>query len=476
MNADLSLLLPQLILGLTGLALVVADTFVARKRLLGYLGVAGVLLALLALVPLAGRQAELFQGAVVVDRFSVFFQVVILSIAGLVFLAGIEYVEARKASAGELYTLVTLSALGMLFMVSSLDLLTLYVALELMSISFYIMTGTLRGDAASAEGSIKFLLMGAANSAVLLFGISLLYGLTGTTYLPEIAARVQTAPLPRLAVAAMIFLVAGIGFKVAMVPFHMWVPDAYQGAPTPITGYLSVGSKAASFGLLTRLFVVGLPALVDQWSILFMLLAFASMTFANVTAIVQHNVKRMMAYSSIAQAGNVMVGLAVLQGSPQGMPALLYYLLAYGFFNMGAFAVISLVGAREGDNLDAFRGLARRSPWAAAAMVVFLLSLVGIPPTAGFFAKLVTVSAAMDAGVEWLAVALVVNSAISVPYYFGVIRNMYLEGEEGTLSPLRVPGPTGVAIALATVFTLAMGVFPARFWAWAEASRLVLFP
>ncbi|MBC7338995.1 MAG: NADH-quinone oxidoreductase subunit N, partial [Firmicutes bacterium] len=342
--------------------------------------------------------------------------------------------------------------LGMMLMVSSRDLLMIYLGLELVSLCSYVLAGYLKEDARSVEAAIKYFLTGAVASAVILFGISLLYGAAGSTSLDAIARAASgsvsagAASAGVLGYAALAFLVVGFGFKVAAAPLHMWAPDAYEGAPTPITAFFSVGPKAAAFAALLRVFFAGLGDLRPAWTPVFAVLAALSMFVGNLSALPQKNIKRMMAYSAIAHAGYILVGLAV--GTPMGSRAVAYYLLAYLFANLGAFAVIVAVSARvvsagpasgravpvsadpaRGEQIEDYTGLARRQPLLAWAMVIYFLSLIGIPPTAGFFGKFYLFSAALEQGQVWLALVIVVNSVISVGYYYGVVRQMFLVGE-----------------------------------------------
>lgn len=464
---NLSLLLPELVLVATGVALVLVDLFTERKRVLVSVGLAGVLLALAALIPGFGTSAPIWSDMIQVDSFAAFFKVVFLAVAALVLLVSLEYVERERIQAGEFYALLLFATLGMFLMASSLNLLTIYLGLELLALSSYALVGLLKRDARSVEASIKYFLIGAMTSAVLLFGISLIYGVTGTTQLPQVAAALAagTASQPVL-LAGMLFLLAGLAFKVAAFPFHMWAPDTYDGSPTPISAFLITGSEAAGFAALLRVFLVGLPGLADQWAWIFAVLAVLTMTYGNVTAIAQTGIKRLMAYSAIAQAGYVLVGLAVANG--QGAAAMLYYLLVYAFMTVGAFAVIILLSNHgEGEEISDFRGLGQRSPVFAWALVIYFLSLIGIPPTAGFFGKLGLFNAAIAADMTWLAVVMVINSVISAPYYFKVIRTMFLE-EADQPDLLRAPASLTWAMAITLAVTLTLGILPEQVFAWVQ--------
>ncbi|MEW6398090.1 MAG: NADH-quinone oxidoreductase subunit N [Bacillota bacterium] len=379
--------------------------------------------ALVALVPGLGTRAELWAGMLSLDPFAALFRGMFLAAGLLVALVSVDFLRQRAPARGEYWPLLLWGVLGMMLMASSRDLLMIYLGLELVSLCSYVLAGYLKEDARSVEAAIKYFLTGAVASAVLLFGISLLYGAAGSTSLDGIARAASGSVLGS---AALAFLVVGFGFKVAGAPLHMWAPDAYEGAPTPITAFFSVGPKAAAFAALLRVFFAGLGDLRPAWTPAFAVLAVLSMFVGNLSALPQKNIKRMMAYSAIAHAGYILVGLAV--GTPMGSRAVAYYLLAYLFANLGVFAVIVAVAAR-GEQIEDYTGLARRQPLLAWAMVIYFLSLIGIPPTAGFFGKFYLFSAALEQGEVWLALVIVVNSVISVGYYYGVVRQMFLASE-----------------------------------------------
>lgn len=454
----LALLLPELILCATGLGLVLLDLVTGRKRLIAFAGLIGTLAALAAVALQFGESAEIFGQMIRVDPFAHFFKLIFYSVAALVFLISPQYVEQRNIHAGEFYALVAFATLGAGLMASSLDLIAIYVSLEMLSLASYALTGMLKNDERSSEASIKFFLIGALSSAVTLYGASLIYGATGTTYLPDIAVAAGQSSQLTVLIGGMLFLVAGLGVKIAAVPFHMWAPDAYDGAPTPISAFLITASEAAGFATVARIFLVGLPALEVQWGILFALLALVTMTYGNVTAIAQTRVKRMLAYSAVAQAGYVLVGIAV--ATPAGIAGTLFYLLVYAFMTLGTFAiVIALANRVPSEEIEDFKGLAQRNPVAALALTIYLLSLIGFPPTAGFLGKFVLFRAAVSEGYAWLALAMVLNSVISVPYYYRIVRNMYLKESE---QPVRLAVPAGVGIALGVtlIATIALGIYP----------------
>lgn len=464
---NFSLLLPELVLVATGVLLVLVDLFTEQKRALVYVGLAGVIAALLALIPGFGGSASIWADTIQVDSLAGFFKIVFLAVAALALLVSLEYVERQQIQAGEFYALLIFATVGMFLMASSLNLLVIYLGLELLAVASYSLVGLLKQDSRSAEASIKYLLVSSATSAVFLFGVSLVYGITGSLYLPRVAEVLAAGAASQpVLLAGMVFLLAGLAFKVAAFPFHMWAPDTYEGSPTPISAFLITGAEAAGFAALLRVFLVGLPGLAGQWTTVFAVLSVLTMTYGNVTAISQTKIKRLMAYSAIAQAGYVLVGLAVATG--QATAAMLYYLLVYAFMTVGAFAVIILVSnAGAGEEISDFRGLSQRSPFFAWALVIYFLSLIGIPPTAGFFGKLNLFSAAIAADMTWLAVVMVINSVISAPYYFKVIRTMFLE-EAADAEPVRAPASLTWATAITLVVTIVLGLVPDQVFHWVQ--------
>ncbi len=380
----------------------------------------------------------------------------------------VKYLQVEDVRAGEYYFLILCATLGMMFMASGVDLITLFIGLETMAISFYILAGYLKPSQRSNEASVKYFLLGAFSLGILLYGMSILYGVTGSTNLGEISAALIAQDRSVALLLAVILLAAGMGFKIAAVPFHMWAPDVYEGAPTPVTAFLSVGSKAASFAMLFRIFFEGLPALAPDWQVVFAVLAVVTMTVGNVAAITQTNVKRMLAYSSIAQAGYVLIGFIV--ASPRGVTAALVYLGVYLFMQLGAFAVITMLRRRDvvGDELKDLSGLYARAPVAAIAMLLFMLSLGGIPPTAGFMGKFWIFGAAIEAGWVWLAVVGVLNSAISLYYYIRVVVFMWIK-EEVVGSDLSIQPAMAVTLIVAAVGTVLFGIYPQPLFEQAQA-------
>jgi NADH-quinone oxidoreductase subunit N len=468
--SDFYYILPEIVLTAGALLVLIADVMLPRgSRVLAWatLGVLGA--TLVSLVPFANVDVEVAAGLIAVDRFALFFKVVFLLSAAVTVLMSVRYLEIEGASPGEYYFLVLCSTLGMMIMAGGIDLITSFIGLETMAVSFYILAGFIKPNQRSNEAAVKYFLLGAFSLGILLYGMSLLYGLSGTTNLRAMAAVLGGQEQDPLLVLAVILIVAGLGFKIAAVPFHMWAPDVYEGAPTPITAFLSVGSKAASFAMLLRICLEGIPMMSADWRPLFEVLAIVTMTVGNLAALTQTNLKRMLAYSSIAHAGYLLMGLVA--GTPRGVSAMLIYLFVYAFMQLGAFAVIILMRRRDvvGDELKDFSGLHFRHPFAAFAMLLFMLSLGGIPPTAGFMGKFWLFGAAIEAGYVWLAVIGVLNSAVSLYYYIRVVVFMYLKKETTGSEPTLSPG-LAFTMAMAVVATIAFGVYPRQVFEAAEAS------
>ncbi|HSN75094.1 MAG TPA: NADH-quinone oxidoreductase subunit N [Anaerolineae bacterium] len=508
-------ILPQTIVIATALLVLIVDAAAGKERfdrqVLPWLSLLGLVLAGAAAFWLSLGEAQQFQNMAVADGYSLAFMLVILAAAALAVLLAQATVPHFSPQAGAYYALLLLSVAGMMFMGAALDLLVVFLALEILSLALYILVGFNRDEPRSAEASLKYFLLGAFASGFFLYGVALIYGATATTNLPAIAAalaggRDASAPSASMTTGAgalylyagTAMLLIGFGFKVAMAPFHMWTPDAYQGAPTPVTGFMSVATKAAAFAAFMRVFVLALPASQEQWSWAIAILAALTMTLGNLAALRQTSLKRMLAYSSIAHAGYALVGL--VPGTSQGVSAVLFYMVTYLFMNLGAFAVVTaLERLGENDVLNGhFAGLADRRPALAAAMAIFMFSLAGIPPFAGFFAKFFVFSAAMVDGWGWLVLIGVVNSVISAFYYLGITVQMYFrKGEEGqavaegaakgkkgkkgdaTAAPAAVvvSQPTGASLALSTrsislvvgiaaLGTVAVGLWPAPWTQW----------
>jgi NADH-quinone oxidoreductase subunit N len=472
---DFYYILPELVLTAGALLVLVADVLLpkAMRGALAWVTLLVIGATLVSLTPFSTTHAEVAHGLMAVDQFALFFDAVFLVAAAITVLMSVRYLEVEGASPGEYYFLILCATLGMMIMAGGIDLITIFVGLETMAVSFYILVGFIKPNQRSNEAAVKYFLLGAFSLGILLYGMSLMYGLSGTTNLRTMAVTfVGQERDPRL-VLAVILVVAGVGFKIAAVPFHMWAPDVYEGAPTPITAFLSVGSKAASFAMLLRIFLEGLPSMSADWRLLFEVLSIVTMTVGNVAAVTQTNIKRMLAYSSIAHAGYVLIG--VVAGTARGVTAMLIYLLIYSFMQLGAFAVIVFLRRKDvtGDELKDFSGLSVKHPFAAFAMLLFMLSLGGIPPTAGFMGKLWLFGAAIDAGYVWLAVIGVLNSAISLYYYIRIVVFMYLKKEAMGSEPGAGPSLT-LALAIAVAATIVLGVYPRLLFELAEASARTL--
>ncbi len=472
--SDFYYILPELVLTAGALLVLVVDVLVPRAgKTLAAVALAALAATLVALVPFSSTHVEVAHGLIAVDRFALFFKVVFLAAAALTVLMSVSYLEIEGASPGEYYFLILCATLGMMIMAGGIDLITIFIGLETMAVSFYVLVGFIKPNQRSNEAAVKYFLLGAFSLGILLYGMSLMYGLSGTTNLRVMATTfVGQERDPRL-VLAVILVVAGVGFKIAAVPFHMWAPDVYEGAPTPITAFLSVGSKAASFAMLLRIFLEGLPSMGADWRMLFEVLAVVTMTVGNLAALTQTNIKRMLAYSSIAHAGYLLIG--VVSGTPRGVTAMLIYLVVYAFMQLGAFAIVVLMRRRDviGDELKDFSGLNARHPLAAFAMLLFMLSLGGIPPTAGFMGKFWLFGAAIDAGYVWLAVIGVLNSAVSLYYYVRIVVFMYLKPQAAGSEPKESPA-LSLALAVTVVATLYFGMYPRLLFEVAESSARTL--
>lgn len=468
-------LLPEICLSVLALALLLLNFSVpeGNKGSIAGVAVAALVVAGLCMVPLWNHPVTTFAGSYAVDNFALFFKTVFLLAAGLAILHSGAYLRQEGSEHGEYYALLLFAVVGMMVMASGRDLMVIYVGLELMSITFYALVGLIRARLSSNEASLKYFLLGAFSSGFLLYGFSLLYGLTGTTSIPGIHTFLAANPAAVGAplVLAMVMVVIGLGFKLALAPLHFWAPDVYQGAPTPVTGFLSVGSKAAAFAAVLRIFGSGLAGQGALWTELFTGLAVLTMIVGNLLAIQQSDIKRMLAYSSIAHAGYAMVGVVV--GGVIGTSAVLFYMLGYAFMNLGVFGVITALNRTEGEasSLDNFRGLAKVHPGLAFIMFVLLFSLAGIPPTAGFFGKFYIFMGAVRAGLVWLAVIGMLNSAVSAYYYLRVIMIMYMSEPEGEAQILLSrPMTWGLAVSVLGVF--ALGLMPDTFLALARSSAV----
>ena len=473
-------LLPEMVLATVGMILLVVGALgrgVSNRAAEG-LAFVGLLVTVALVVWTQGRapQGEILAGMFALDRYAFFWKLLFLLATALTVLLSSQFVERGRYRSSEYYSLLLLATTGMMLMASGVNLLSIWISLELMALSSYILAGYFKRELKSNEAALKYFILGALSSGILLYGISLVYGATGTLGLAALAEQlpVALAESALLTSAGWLLLAIGLFFKVAAVPFHVWTPDVYVGAPTPVTGYLAVASKAASFAILVRIFYQGLTPLVVDWQLIVAAVAVLSMVWGNLAALTQKNVKRMLAYSSIAHAGYILIG--VLAASELGLWALLFYLLTYSLFTLGAFGTVILLERREyaGETYSDYAGLAQRSPYLAAMMLIFMLALTGIPPTGGFFGKVYLFAAAIESGWSWVALVGVLTSAISLYYYMGIAVFMYLkESEATTVTPLRSPALVG-AITVCAVVTVLLGVAPGPLVEFAKASLLPL--
>ena len=466
-------ILPEIFLSVLAMALLLLNVFVpsSKKSYLGYISFVGVVVAAILVGSGWGAPVESFSGSVVQDNFATFFKMIFLVSAGLAILISDQYMEREGCNHGELYPLILFTVVGMMLMAAGTDLMTIFLGLEVMSVSLYVLAGFNRANPKSNEAGLKYFLLGAFSTGFLLYGMALTYGATGTTRIAKIAAAVGQMTVPSsnvMLVAGMLLMLTGFAFKVAAAPFHMWTPDVYEGAPTPMTAFMSAGPKAAGFAAALRIFLVALPTLQVEWSHVFWVLAVLTMTIGNITALRQDNIKRMLAYSSIAHAGYALVGFAA--GNSTGTAGILFYMLSYAFMNIGAFAVIILIGKKgeaNGNVMD-FAGLGFRHPVLAVAMSIFLFSLAGIPPTAGFIGKFYLFSGAIQRGYIGLAVIGVLNSAASVYYYLRVMVYMYMKEPTEDFEWTHVTAPIALSLLISVAGTLIPGIVPSVILQYAE--------
>ena len=483
---NLELFLPELILAGTAIMVILLDLFFRRKVLLTLVSLAGLAAAFgFTITMWGGSPQAIFNNMLAVDNFALFFKLLLLVIAALVILASVDYVSRFSRFHGEYHALLLLCTLGMTLMASAVDLISIFVALELTAIPLYVLVGFLK-DQKSTEASLKYVLLGGIASAVLLYGMALTFGFSGETQLSEIARVVQgISPGSLMAspglILGIVLMVAGFGFKIAAVPFQMWAPDVYEGAPTPITLYLSVGSKAAGFAVILRVFysAFGLPqSLSLDWGMVFAVLSAVGMTLGNVIAIAQSNIKRMLAYSSIAHSGYIMIGLATVglfQGQGTlGQSNLLFYVVAFALADLAAFtAVIAISSKLQSDLIKDYTGMGKRSPVLASALTLSLISLIGLPPTAGFIAKFYIFTGAVNSDLLWLVIIAVVNSVISAYYYLRVVKVMWL-GEPVSGEGVPSSFALRLALAISCLGVLFIGIAPAFMMKLAQMAASML--
>jgi NADH-quinone oxidoreductase subunit N len=449
----------------------------AHRAVLAGVGVLGLGGAVAVSVLLWGGPPVAFQGMVVLDGFALFLNVVVGGAAALVLLLSVGYVPRRTTAVGEYHALVLFAAIGMMLMAAAGDLVVVFLGLELMSVSLYVLAGYFRARPQAHEASLKYFLLGAFASGFFLYGIALLYGATGTTNLARLASALGQAGTARdpMVLAGLGLLLVGFGFKTSAVPFHQWAPDVYEGAPTAVTAFIATGSKAAAFAALLRVLGAGRP-LQDDWSAVLWVAAALTMTIGNVVALAQSNVKRLLAYSSIAHVGYMLMGLAA--GLGPGAPAVLFYLGVYAVASLGAFGTVLLL-MQEGEeavDLGAYGGLAARHPLLALALTVFLLALIGMPPTAGFVGKFYLFSAAIERDLVGLAVLAVLNSVLAAYYYLRLIVYMYMREPDGALTTAAVTPAASVALVVSAWVTLQLGLWPGPVLAVARQAVAPLLP
>ena len=476
MSLSYYLLSPEICLCGFALLVILLDLFLPNKKILAAVSIIGLVATLGLSLSLWGKEESIFSNMLAVDQFTIFFQVLFAGIAIVVILASTDYVSKLSRYQGEYYALILISVIGMMLMASARELISLYISLELTSISLYVLTGILK-DRKSTEAGIKYLLLGAVASAVLLYGMALIYGLTGQTHLSDIAVSLTTGGMldsPAL-LLGLVFLIAGFGFKIASVPFQMWVPDVYEGAPTPITAFLSVASKAAGFAIILRVFLeafAGDASTFNDWTMVIAVLSVITMTVGNVVAISQTNIKRMLGYSGIAQAGYLMVGLAAASvvGQTLGQNGILFFLVAYAATNLGAFIVIiAFSNKTNSDAIADYAGMGKRAPLLALALTLCLVSLTGLPPTVGFLAKLYIFSAAVQNDLLWVVIIAVINTIISAYYYFRVVKVMWFSEPA---SEEKVPSSWALraGLSIACLAVLMLFFFPSWLMKIAEAA------
>jgi NADH-quinone oxidoreductase subunit N len=430
-DPKLIVILPEIVLSIFAMIVLIAGVFSEGKKYKfsnnGYISIIGVILSFLALIPMFGKHLTAFNHMVVLDGYAFFFKVVILCITALTIFSSMNYTVKKRIESGEYYSLILFAAVGMMLMASSTNLIMIFIALEMMSVSIYCLAGYKKKDDKSVEGAIKYFILGAFSAAFLLFGMALIYGSTGVFDLKEIYKFIQIYPEYRhnpMLIGGIALLATGFLFKVSTVPFHMWTPDVYQGAPSPISGFMATGVKAAAFSAFLRVFITSFNFYHTEYASLIAFFAVITMFGGNLIALAQKNIKRMLAYSSIAHAGYLLVGLVA--GTQLSSSAVLFYLLGYGFMNVGAFSVMAALGK---NNLEEVKGIGLKYPFLGLAMCVFMFSMAGVPPTVGFLGKFYLFSSAINAKLYGLTILAVINSAISAYYYLRVLVYFYFKGE-----------------------------------------------
>ena len=476
---QLSSIGPWLTLTVTAILILVLDALSpkGRKACFSWLALVGLAVAALQTIGLWGKTGTDFARMVYLDNYACFFYLIFILGAALTVLISRQYLEDYGKNMGEYYALILFATVGMMLMAAGAHLIMIFLGLEIMSIAVYVLAGLFREDLRSNEAALKYLILGSFSSAFLLFGMAMLYGASGgTLFLSDLPQRLGADPaMAPLVLLGMGLLIVGFGFKVASAPFHMWTPDVYEGAPTSVTAFMAVAVKAAAFAAFARVFFLAFPAMKVDWTMVLWVLAVATMTIGNVVALSQTNIKRMLAYSSIAHAGYLLV--ALVAANQLGAMSLLYYLLAYTLMNLGAFGVVILVGRKKDQylNIYDYSGLGAQHPVLAASMALFMFALAGIPPTAGFVGKFYIFSAAIQAGYIWLAIIGVMNSLVSVFYYLRITVLMYMKPAEADLGPVVFSPAQTAVVALTAAGVLAIGIFPGCLYNLAM-SAVKIFP
>lgn len=451
---NLTPIIPEIIMSIVACALLTIEVFVKDKTK-DFLGIICIGTALAAIYLIPSSQGMTFGGMFISDGYSSYFKFIFLISLVLTILISFKFLQRENAEFGEYYSLLMFATAGMMIMASSADLILLYLGLELMALSTYILAGIKRHDTRSIESAMKYFLLGAFSSAILLFGISLLYGLTTSTNINHIAQHLKEAEKSYTLMMAMIMVICAFAFKIAAAPFHMWAPDVYEGAPTSVTAFMSVGPKAAGFAVIGRVFLTAFETMQVDWTAILIGLAILTMAVGNILAVVQTNIKRMLAYSSIAHAGYALLG--IVAGTAEGLQAVMVYLLIYTFMNIGAFTIVILLD--KGEKITDYNGLSKSHPLVAAMMLVFMFSLTGIPPTAGFIGKFNIFMAAINAGYTWVVVVAVCFSAISAYYYLRIIMNMYMKPLEKEVAIHPTPA-NGAALLISLLMIFIIGIMP----------------
>ena len=465
---DLNPVMPEILMTAFALIVLLLDLVIKKKEAIALISIAGTALIGLSLFSFGGMT---FGGMYISDGYSTFFKLIFFLNVILSILISIKYIAVEKVNYGEYYSLILFSTIGMMIMASAGDLIVLYLGLELMALSTYVLAGFIRHSIKSTEAALKYFLLGAFSSAFLLYGISIIYGLTGTTDIKAIAAFITEKGLAdNLALLLSIsFFIVAFGFKIAAAPFHMWTPDVYEGAPTSVTAFMSVGPKAAGFAVLGRVFLIGFAAAKVDWAVMLIPIAILTMAVGNIIALSQTNIKRMLAYSSIAHAGYALLG--IITANAEGLASVMNYLMIYAFMNIGAFAVIIMLRSEgfKGEEITDYEGLSKTHPLAAALMLIFMFSLTGIPPTAGFIGKFYIFMAAINAGYTWLVLVAVIFSAISAYFYLRIVMYMYMRDPK-TEVVLTTSFTNGVALGITTAAVLIIGVLPSALLNLARAA------